>query len=125
MVNGPLSEARLSWPPSIVRASGTGQARRGLPCVPRSGMVPRAASAAAESAWSRPTMRRLLKILVALCLLLVLAAAGLMWRLSRGPVSLAPLQGMIETLIDRGTPYLVTLSDPSLVWLPQQHSVAL
>ena len=70
-------------------------------------------------------MRRLLKIVLVVCLLLAGAIGALVWRLDRGPISLAPLQPMIEALIARGSPYAITFTQPSLVWLRDQGTVAL
>lgn len=70
-------------------------------------------------------MRRLLKIVLVVCLLVACAVGGLLWRLDRGPISLAPLQPMIETLIARGSPYAITFTQPSLVWLRDEGVVAL
>ena len=70
-------------------------------------------------------MRRLLRWLLVVCLTLVIVTGGLLWRLSLGPLSLAPLQPLLETLIERGGPYLVTFTDPSLVWLRHEGTIAL
>ena len=70
-------------------------------------------------------MRRLLKWLSVFCLVLVLAVGGLLFRLSMGPLSLAPLQPILDTLVARGAPFNVTFTQPSLVWLPQQGTIAL
>ena len=50
------------------------------------------------------SMRRLLKWLTVFCLVLGLAVGGLLFRLSMGPLSLAPLQPILDTLVARGAP---------------------
>ena len=70
-------------------------------------------------------MRRLLKILLGLCLVLVIGAAAVLWRLDQGPVSLAFMQPVLQYLVDRGLPYSVSFTDPMLVWLREQDAVAL
>lgn len=70
-------------------------------------------------------MRRLLNLLLGLLLLLAVAAGGLLWRLDQGPISLAPLQPFLQPLIDRGSPFLVSYRDPTLVWLREERAVAL
>ena len=70
-------------------------------------------------------MRRLLNFVLGLLLLLAVAAGGLLWRLDRGPISLAPLQPLLQPLIDRGSPFLITYQDPTLVWLREEGAVAL
>jgi uncharacterized protein YhdP len=70
-------------------------------------------------------MRRLLKFVLVVGLLLACGVGALLWRLNRGPISLTPLQPVIETLIARGSPYVITFSQPSLVWLRDEHVVAL
>ena len=70
-------------------------------------------------------MRRLLKFLIGLCLVILLAVAALLWRLDRGPVSLAFAKPVLQLLIDRGSPYAISFSDPKLVWLREADEVAL
>ena len=70
-------------------------------------------------------MRRLLKILLGLCLVLAIGAAAVLWRLDQGPVSLAFMQPVLQYLVDRGLPYSVSFTDPMLVWLREQDTVAL
>ena len=46
-------------------------------------------------------MRRLLNFVLGLLLLLAVAAGGLLWRLDRGPISLAPLQPLLQAWRER------------------------
>lgn len=70
-------------------------------------------------------MRRLLKWLFVLSLALVVVLGGLLWRLSQGPLSLTPLQPLLQTLVDRGAPYRVSFTNPSLVWFRDKGTIAL
>lgn len=68
-------------------------------------------------------MRLLLRTLVVVLLLAGAAAGALLWRLAQGPVSLAPIQPVLEAVIDRGQPYQVSFTDPMLVWLREEGSL--
>ena len=70
-------------------------------------------------------MRFLLKLLVGFCLVVALAIGGLLWRLDQGPLSLAFMQPALQFLVDRGSPYLATFSDPKLVWLRSDDTIGL
>ena len=70
-------------------------------------------------------MRLLLRIVLLFLLIVLMALGGLFWRLSQGPISLAALQPMLQPLIDRGSPYLTSFSDPTLVWLREEGAVGL
>lgn len=70
-------------------------------------------------------MRRLLRVVLVLLVLLAVGLGGLLWRLDRGPISLAAIQPLLQPLIDRGSPFLVSYSEPTLVWLREEGSVAL
>jgi hypothetical protein len=68
------------------------------------------------------------RLVVAMLFVLSLAAggaAGLSWRLSQGPLSLAPLQPMLERLAARGTPFAVRFQAPALAWSGERGAVAL
>ena len=77
------------------------------------------------SAWTGPTMRLVLKILIGLCLVVVVAVAALLWRLDRGPVSIAFAQPLLQGVIDRYSPYAVSFAEPELIWLRREGDVAL
>lgn len=70
-------------------------------------------------------MRRLFKWLLVLGLVLVATVGGLLWRLNQGPLSLAPVQPLLDTLVARGVPYQVSFTRPSLVWLRDKGTIAL
>lgn len=70
-------------------------------------------------------MRRLLKWLLVLSLVLGVVIGGLLWRLDRGPLSLAPVQPLLDTLVARGSPYQVSFTNPTLVWLRDKGTIAL
>jgi hypothetical protein len=70
-------------------------------------------------------MRRLVRFLVVLCVLLVVAGGLLVWRLDQGPVSLALVQPLLQRLIDRGSPFRVTFTAPTLRWSRADGTLAL
>ena len=74
-------------------------------------------------------MRRLLRALIiglALVVLALGAGAGVLaWRLAQGPISLAPVSGILAAMIDRGTPYRVSFAQPELTWSRKRDSLYL
>jgi hypothetical protein len=70
-------------------------------------------------------MRLLLKSVLVIGALLILGAGILAWRLSQRPISLAPFQPILESLLERGSPFLLTFAQPSLVWLRDENAAAL
>ena len=60
---------------------------------------------------------RVLRFVLAILLLLALGTTGLVWRLSQGPLSLAFLNGPIESLINKkADPVHVSLGGVSIAW---------
>ncbi|MEK0082769.1 AsmA-like C-terminal domain-containing protein [Benzoatithermus flavus] len=70
-------------------------------------------------------MRRLARLVLAFLMLLVVAAGLLLWRLDRGPLSLAAVQPLLQQLIDRGSSFHVSFSSPTLVWSRSEGILAL
>ena len=70
-------------------------------------------------------MRRLAIALLAFCLALAIAAGGLLWRLSSGPLSLAWLQPVLDDMVQRNSPFAITFDAPSLVWEPEENLLVL
>src|SRR5689334_1949954 len=72
------------------------------------------------------TVRRaLLKVVVALCLVLGAVAGLVVWRLNRGPVSLAAVQPALQSLLHRGFPFVTRFAEPTLVWSREDGTLAL
>jgi hypothetical protein len=70
-------------------------------------------------------MRALLKVVIALCLVLGSTVGLTVWRLSRGPVSLAAVQPLLQDLLHRGSPFVARFADPTLVWSREDGTLAL
>jgi hypothetical protein len=70
-------------------------------------------------------MRRFLLGVLALVLLLAAAAGVLVWRISQAPLSLAWLQPTLLAMVQRGVPFQVEFTDPSLVWDAEEGVIAL
>jgi hypothetical protein len=71
------------------------------------------------------SMRRVLRVLLALAVAAVLVAGLAVWRLSQGPVPLARAQPLLQHLVDRGSPFAVSFADPVLVWSREDDTLAL
>ncbi len=69
------------------------------------------------------TLRRLTMITLVLLALLVVAGAGLFWRLSQGPVSLASFQGRIEQAINKQLSGLSISLDDTVIELDSESLV--
>lgn len=70
-------------------------------------------------------MRFLLRAAFALLVLLVLIVGALVWRLGQGPISLALVQPLLQELVDRGSPYRTSFTDPMLVWMREDAAIGL
>lgn len=70
-------------------------------------------------------MRRALKVLLVLLLLLAGAAAATAWRLAQGPLALTAIEPVLEALLARGTPFVVTFAAPALAWSVDERRLAL
>jgi hypothetical protein len=70
-------------------------------------------------------MRRLARLVLAFLVLLVATAGLLVWRLEQGPLSLAPVQPLLQRFVDRGSPFRVSFADPTLVWSRTEATLAL
>ena len=74
-------------------------------------------------------MRRLVRALIialAVCVLAAGAGAGILaWRLAQGPISLAPVSGVLAAMIAKGTPYAVSFTRPELTWSRKRDSLYL
>lgn len=70
-------------------------------------------------------MRGTVKILLLILLALGLLSGAFVWRLAQGPISLAPVQGILETLIARGSPFVIDFSAPVLAWSIERETLEL
>jgi hypothetical protein len=70
-------------------------------------------------------MRRLVTVVLVVCLVLATALGALLWRVSRAPLSLAWLQPTLQEMVRQSSPYAITFTEPSLVWEPAADLVGL
>ena len=68
-------------------------------------------------------VRRLLLVLLVLVLLLVAGGGLLVWRLQRGPVSLAAFTPVIDRVVAASSPYAISFSNPELTWLRSEGNL--